>query len=77
VLFIDARKLGTLVDRMGGELNNAELAQISNTYHAWRGRWFTNCTLVVIDTFFLRVIAIVISFVAILALTIQLCTIGN
>lgn len=37
VLFIDARKLGNLVDRVHRELTDEEVAQISNTYHTWRG----------------------------------------
>ncbi|MEQ1579182.1 MAG: class I SAM-dependent DNA methyltransferase [Steroidobacteraceae bacterium] len=36
-LFIDARKLGILVDRVHRELTDADLAKISSTYHAWRG----------------------------------------
>ena len=36
-LFIDARKLGFLVDRVHRELTEAEIAQIAQTYHAWRG----------------------------------------
>jgi len=36
-LFIDARKLGVLVDRTHRELPEAELARIATTYHAWRG----------------------------------------
>ena len=36
-LFIDARKLGTLVDRVHRELTDADLAKITSTYHAWRG----------------------------------------
>jgi len=36
-LFIDARKLGTLIDRVHRELTDADLARISGTYHAWRG----------------------------------------
>jgi type I restriction enzyme M protein len=36
-LFIDARKLGTLVDRTHRELSDADLARISGAYHAWRG----------------------------------------
>lgn len=36
-LFIDARKLGTLVDRVHRELSDAEIAEIADTYHAWRG----------------------------------------
>jgi type I restriction enzyme M protein len=37
VLFIDARKLGTLVDRTRKELSNADIAKITRAYHAWRG----------------------------------------
>jgi len=37
VLFIDARKLGRLVDRTHRELSGEEVAQIAATYHAWRG----------------------------------------
>jgi len=36
-LFIDARKLGVLVDRTHRELPEEELARIAKTYHAWRG----------------------------------------
>ena len=36
-LFIDARKLGQLVDRTHRELSEADLARIAGTYHAWRG----------------------------------------
>jgi len=36
-LFIDARKLGTLIDRVHRELTDADLARIVETYHAWRG----------------------------------------
>ena len=36
-LFIDARKLGALVDRTHRELSDDDLAQIAGTYHAWRG----------------------------------------
>jgi len=36
-LFIDARKLGFLVDRVHRELTEAEIARIAQTYHAWRG----------------------------------------
>jgi type I restriction enzyme M protein len=37
VLFIDARKLGRLVDRTHRELTAEEIARIARTYHAWRG----------------------------------------
>jgi type I restriction enzyme M protein len=36
-LFIDARKLGSMVDRTHRELTNDDLAKIAGTYHAWRG----------------------------------------
>ena len=36
ILFIDARKLGKLVDRRHRELSDEELQQISGTYHNWR-----------------------------------------
>ena len=36
-LFIDARKLGQLVDRTHRELTDEEIERIAKTYHAWRG----------------------------------------
>jgi type I restriction enzyme M protein len=36
-LFIDARKLGVLIDRVHRELTEEEIARIAQTYHAWRG----------------------------------------
>ena len=36
-LFIDARKLGTLVDRVHRELTDSDVQIIAGTYHAWRG----------------------------------------
>jgi type I restriction enzyme M protein len=36
-LFIDARKLGRLVDRIHRELSAEDIAKIAGTYHAWRG----------------------------------------
>ncbi|MGH2467614.1 MAG: N-6 DNA methylase, partial [Candidatus Limnocylindrales bacterium] len=36
-LFIDARKVGALVDRTHRELNSEEIARIAGAYHAWRG----------------------------------------
>jgi type I restriction enzyme M protein len=36
-LFIDARKMGTLVDRVHRELSDDDVASIAGTYHAWRG----------------------------------------
>lgn len=37
ILFIDARKLGVLVDRTRRELTDEEVKKIADTYHAWRG----------------------------------------
>ncbi len=37
VLFIDARKLGRMVDRTHRELTDQDLDRIAGTYHAWRG----------------------------------------
>ncbi|GHC36608.1 DNA methyltransferase [Gemmobacter nanjingensis] len=36
VLFIDARKLGFMVDRTRKEFSDADIARIAETYHAWR-----------------------------------------
>ena len=36
ILFIDARKLGKLVDRTHRELTDEDVRRISDTYHAWR-----------------------------------------
>jgi len=36
-LFIDARKLGHLVDRTHRELSDDEIIHIAQTYHSWRG----------------------------------------
>ncbi|MGH8532254.1 MAG: type I restriction-modification system subunit M [Gammaproteobacteria bacterium] len=36
VLFIDARKLGRMMDRTHRELTDEDIARIANTYHAWR-----------------------------------------
>jgi type I restriction enzyme M protein len=36
-LFIDARKMGTLTDRVHRELSEADVSRIAGTYHAWRG----------------------------------------
>ena len=37
ILFIDARKLGRMVDRTHRELTDEDIARIAATYHAWRG----------------------------------------
>ena len=36
-LFIDARKMGALVDRIHRELTDEDVAKIAGAYHAWRG----------------------------------------
>ncbi len=36
-LFIDARKMGVLTDRVHRDLTGDEIAEIARTYHAWRG----------------------------------------
>jgi type I restriction enzyme M protein len=36
-LFIDARKMGTMVDRVHREMTDADIAKIVGSYHAWRG----------------------------------------
>jgi type I restriction enzyme M protein len=36
-LFIDARKMGKLVDRVHRELSDEDVSKIAATYHAWRG----------------------------------------
>jgi type I restriction enzyme M protein len=36
-LFIDARKLGTLVDRTHKDFSEEEIDKVAATYHAWRG----------------------------------------
>jgi len=37
ILFIDARKLGRLVDRTRREFGEADIKKIADCYHAWRG----------------------------------------
>jgi len=36
-LFIDARKLGTMIDRVHRELTEEDIKKIADAYHAWRG----------------------------------------
>lgn len=36
-LFIDSRKMGTLIDRVHRDLTDEDIAKIASTYHAWRG----------------------------------------
>jgi type I restriction enzyme M protein len=35
-LFIDARKMGTLTDRVHRDMTEADIAKIADTYHAWK-----------------------------------------
>jgi type I restriction enzyme M protein len=37
ILFIDARKLGHMVDRTRKEFSDTDIDKITHTYHAWRG----------------------------------------
>ncbi len=36
-LFIDARKMGSMIDRVHRELTDEDIRKIADTYHAWRG----------------------------------------
>ncbi|HMJ67034.1 MAG TPA: N-6 DNA methylase, partial [Candidatus Binatia bacterium] len=36
-LFVDARKMGRMIDRVQRVLTPEDIARIANTYHAWRG----------------------------------------
>lgn len=38
ILFIDARKLGTMINRRNKVLTDEDIAKIAGTYHAWRGK---------------------------------------
>lgn len=38
ILFIDARKLGHMVDRTHRDFSEEDIARIAGTYHAWRGK---------------------------------------
>ncbi|MCP4937131.1 MAG: N-6 DNA methylase, partial [bacterium] len=37
ILFIDARKMGSMISRTQKELDSDDIAAIAQTYHAWRG----------------------------------------
>jgi len=37
ILFIDARKMGTMIDRVHRELTDEDIERIAGTFHAWRG----------------------------------------
>ena len=36
-MFIDARQMGAMIDRVHRELMDEDIEKISSTYHAWRG----------------------------------------
>ena len=36
ILFIDARKIGSMINRRNKEFSDDDIAQITDTYHAWR-----------------------------------------
>ena len=36
-LFIDARKIGTMIDRVHRDLTDEDIRKVTDTYHAWRG----------------------------------------
>src|SRR5690606_22509462 len=36
-LFIDCRKMGRMISRVQRELTDADIAEVSKTYHSWRG----------------------------------------
>ena len=36
-LFLDARKLGTMIDRVHRELTDEDINRLAKTFHAWRG----------------------------------------
>ena len=38
ILFIDARKLGHMIDRTRRDLSQEDIARVAKTYHAWRGK---------------------------------------
>src|SRR3989304_2199319 len=38
ILFIDGRKLGTMINRRNKVLTDEDIAKIAGTYHAWRGK---------------------------------------
>jgi type I restriction enzyme M protein len=42
ILFIDARQLGTMVDRTERVLTAADIARIADTYHGWRGNAYAD-----------------------------------
>ena len=42
ILFIDARNLGTMIDRRHRELTKDDIKKISDTYHSWRNELIDN-----------------------------------
>jgi type I restriction enzyme M protein len=49
ILFIDARKMGTMVTHKHRELSDEEIKQIYDTYHNWRDS-FANKSLLVAES---------------------------
>ena len=41
ILFIDAREMGSMISRNQRELTNVDILKISETYHNWRGKEFS------------------------------------
>lgn len=50
ILFIDARKMGTMVTRKHRELSDEEIKQIADTYHNWRDSHSINSQLLVAES---------------------------
>jgi type I restriction enzyme M protein len=48
-LFIDARNMGTMVDRTHKELTTQDIATITRTYHAWRSEADSRCIISTTD----------------------------
>ncbi len=44
ILFIDARKLGTMINRRNKEFSDDDIALIADTYHAWRCKDDSQCS---------------------------------
>ena len=75
VLFIDARKIGTLVDRARRDLSDEDVAKISDTYHTWCGQSEAIDEAVHMKTFLASVIPLVwmiLNHMVILALVVLL-----
>ena len=44
-LFIDARKMGHMLDRTRRDLSSEDIARIADTYHAWRSEMLRPATM--------------------------------